>query len=170
MKPLQGEKSGYTICANKERNGPPSADQGLSIVNQVSHHVHRTPWLTHPPPPSHPFPSKEPTSKAHCTKWHHEVKVGWCQLTHIPTSTLLFSLLPLPLSSFSLPPSFPPSFPPSLPPPSSLYPSLPSSFTHSLHYPHNLIVSPLLVDHNVCIIHHQLGNQVWVNDSLLHPI
>ena len=50
------------VCAKKKRNGPASADQGLSTASQDSHHVHNMLWLC---PPTSPYPTLFVKSKTY---------------------------------------------------------------------------------------------------------
>ena len=65
--------------AKEERNGPPSANQGLSTAKPRSSYAVCTLWV-HPPTPSSPALSAgaEPKSQGHFQKWLHELKI--CQL------------------------------------------------------------------------------------------
>jgi len=54
------------VHAKEERNGPPSANQGLSTAKLRSSHAVA------------PLPAgAEPKSQGHCHKWHHKLKICW---------------------------------------------------------------------------------------------
>ena len=67
------------IRAKEERNGPPSADQGLSTAKPRSSHAFCT-LQVHPPTSPCPTLSAgaEPKSQGHCRKWHHKLNVVRC--------------------------------------------------------------------------------------------
>ena len=60
-------------CA-KERNGPPSGNQGISIAEQRHSHAFPSYRWTHPPLNHALSAHEELTSIGHCQKWHHELE------------------------------------------------------------------------------------------------
>jgi len=77
------------IHAKGERNGPPSADQGLSTAKTRSIHVT---WAQGWKLPTSPCPilsdGAEPKSQGHCRQWHHKLKVVWRIYASIPYNRL----------------------------------------------------------------------------------
>ena len=72
------------VCAQEERSGTPSADQGHSTAKPRSSHVT---WAQGWNPPTSPCPTlsarSESKSQGHCWKWHHKLKVVWRQYVSI---------------------------------------------------------------------------------------
>ena len=79
MGALQGKKTvSQPVCAKEAKNGPPSANQGLSNAEPRHDHDVCTLWVH---PPTSPCPTNsahtEPNSKGHCQKWYHNIKVSY---------------------------------------------------------------------------------------------
>ena len=66
------------IHAKEERNGPPSANQGLSTAKPRSSQAVCTLRVHPPTSPCPTLPAgAEPKSQGHCHKWHHKLKICW---------------------------------------------------------------------------------------------
>ena len=80
------------IRAQEERNGPPSADQGLSTAKPRSSHVTWAQCWNPPTSPCHTLSDgTEPKSQGHCRKWCHELKVVWCIYVSISYIWLIYN-------------------------------------------------------------------------------
>ena len=61
-------------CAKKERNRPPSGNQGIPTAEQTHSHAFPSYRWTHPPLNHALSAHEEQISIGHCQKWHHELE------------------------------------------------------------------------------------------------